>query len=339
MAAPIEVLITVEFNESQIQRLRDISPRLKITLQPARKGEEVPPEKWEHTEILYTGRALPKPGQAPDLRWIQFHFAGIETLVDPALASNPEVTLTTLSGAAAGQMAEHAVMMMLALGHYLPEHLSNQAKSEWPRDRYERLAPHELRGSTVGIIGYGSIGRQVARLLQPFGASILAAKRDIRHPEDSGYMPDGMGDPGGDLFDRLYPIQALKAMLPDCDYIVVTVPLTTQTRGLIGAAELAVCKPAAYLVDISRGGVVDQAALAQALQEKKLAGASLDVFPEEPLPPASPIWKMANAIITPHISGSSREYNERALSLFSENLNRYLLGLPLYNRYDPERGY
>ena len=143
--------------------------------------------------------------------------------------ANPDIIVTTLSGAAASQMAEHAVMMMLGLGHYFLEHLANQAKGDWPRDRYERLAPHELRGSTVGIIGYGSIGRQIARVLQPFGVTILAAKRDIRQPEDTGYMVEGMGDPGGDFFDRLYPIQALKSMLPACDYVIVTVPMTPET--------------------------------------------------------------------------------------------------------------
>jgi len=339
MAAPIEVLITTNFNEKQIQRLREVSPRLKINHHPAKKAEEIPEEEWAPVEVLYTGRTLPQADLAPALRWVQFHFAGIETLVDSPVLSNPEMIVTTLSGAAAAQMAEHAVLMMLALGHFLLEHLANQAKAEWPRDRYERLAPYELRGSTVGIVGYGSIGRQIARLLQPFGVTILAAKRDVRQPEDTGYMPEGMGDPGGDFFQRLYPIQALRSMLPVCDYIIVTVPLTDETKGLLGPKELAVCKPGAYLIDISRGGVIDPPVLVQALQEKHLGGAALDVFPEEPLPPGSPLWRIPNVIITPHISGSSRQYNERALALFIENLNRYLIGLPLYNRFDPEKGY
>ena len=108
---------------------------------------------------------------------------------------------------------------------------------------------------------------------------------------------------------------------------------------MIGPRELAAFKPGAYLVDISRGGVVEPAALIQALQDKRLAGAALDVFTEEPLPPSSPFWKLPNVILTPHVSGSSRSYNERAVTLFIENINRYLLGLPLYNRYDPGKGY
>jgi phosphoglycerate dehydrogenase-like enzyme len=159
------------------------------------------------------------------------------------------------------------------------------------------------------------------------------------HPEDSGYRLEGLGDPNGDLFQRLYPIQALQTMLHECDFIVVSIPLTPDTRGLIGHDEFEALKPGAFLVDISRGGIVDPQALIQALQEKKLAGAALDVFAEEPLPANSPLWKMPNVIITPHISGSSPYYVDRAVALFTENLERYLTGLPLYNRFDPQRGY
>jgi phosphoglycerate dehydrogenase-like enzyme len=199
--------------------------------------------------------------------------------------------------------------------------------------------PRELRGSTVGIAGYGSVGRQIARLLQPFGVSILAAKRDVMHPEDTGYTQDGLGDPGGDFFQRLYPVQAIGSMLRECDYLVVTLPHTPETHGLIGAAELAALRPGAALVDISRGGVVDQGALIQALQDRRLAGAALDVFAEEPLPANSALWKMPNVIISPHIAGNSPSYNERAVELFAENLHRFLAGLPLYNRFDAQKGY
>jgi phosphoglycerate dehydrogenase-like enzyme len=152
-------------------------------------------------------------------------------------------------------------------------------------------------------------------------------------------MPEGLGDPQGDLFQRLYPVQALKSMLHQCDFIIVTVPLTPDTRGLVGVEELGAAKSTAYLIDTSRGGVVDHAAMVAALEERRLAGAALDVFPEEPLSPDSPLWHMPNVIVTPHISGSSLYYNERAVTLFAENLNRYLAGLPLFNRFDPAAGY
>jgi phosphoglycerate dehydrogenase-like enzyme len=335
----IEVLITIPFADAQINILRNISPRLNLTVQPAHKFEDIPLETWSRTEVLYTDRVLPPPAQVPNLNWIQFHSAGIDFAVDSPLLKMPGIVATTLSGAAAVQVAEYTTMMILALGHRLLELQAAQAKSEWPRDHWERFIPHELFNSTVGLVGYGSLGRQIARVLQPFGATILATKRDVMHPQDVDYILDGYGDPHGDYFHRLYPIQALRSMLKECDYIVDTLPLTPDTRGLINAEVLAVVKPSAFLIDLGRGGIVDHTALIAALTERHLAGAALDVFPEEPLHPSSPLWRMPNVIITPHLSGISAFYDDRAVALFADNLNRYLVGLPLYNRFDPQKGY
>lgn len=339
MTTPVEVLITLPFSEELLSQLRGVSNRIKITVFKANKPEEVPADIWEHTEVLYTNRVLPTSEQAPNLRWIQFHWAGIDHAVDAPILQKPDVSVTTLSGAAASQLAEYALMMLLALGHKLPDLIANQKKAEWPRDRWERFNPVELRGSNVGIVGYGSIGRQISRLLQEFGSTVLAVKRDAMHPEDAGYTPEGMGDVSGDMVSRLYPPQAIRSMFRDCDFVVVTVPLTKETHHIIGAEELAALKPSAYLVDISRGGVIDPAALLVALRDRKIAGAAIDVFPEEPLPPENPLWKLPNVIITPHISGNTPYYDQRSVMLFAENLHRYLAGLPLYNRYDQEKGY
>jgi phosphoglycerate dehydrogenase-like enzyme len=339
MTTPIEVLITLPFSDELVNQLRGISPRLKFTISKARKTEEVPHELWSQVEVLYTNNVIPTPEQAPLLRWIQFHWAGIDHVIDSPILSQPGVVCTTLSGAAASKLAEYAVMMMLAMGHRLPELMENQRKAEWPRDRWERFIPQELSESTVGIIGYGSIGRQIAKILHTFGATVLATKRDPMHPEDTGYIPNGQGDPGGDLVRRLYPPQAIRPMFRECDFVVITVPLTSETQGLIGAEELAVLKPTAFLIDISRGGVIDLPALVSALKENRIAGAALDVFPEEPLPADHPLWKLPNVIITPHISGNTRHYDQRALALFAENLQRYLDGQTLHNQLNPQRGY
>jgi phosphoglycerate dehydrogenase-like enzyme len=339
MSEAIEVLITIPFPDVLVQPLREISSRLNISLTMARKVEEVAPDVWARTEVLYTDRVLPDPAQVPCLRWIQFHYAGIDHAVNSPILQKPGMMATNLSGAAVPQVGEYAVMMMLALGHRLPSVMDNQARAEWPRDRWDRFTPFELRGATVGLVGYGSVNRQVARLLQPFGVTILAAKRDAMHPYDSGYTIDGLGDPQGDFFTRLYPYQALQSMLKECDFVVVAVPLTPATHGLMGAAELAVMKPTAFLIDLARGGVIDQPALIHALYERKIAGAALDVFTQEPLLPDSPLWQMPNVIVTPHICGISQHYDERAMTLFGENLNRYLVGLPLYNQFDPQIGY
>jgi phosphoglycerate dehydrogenase-like enzyme len=337
--APIEVLITVPFSEAQIQALRDLSPRLRINFGAAREPGDITKDIWARAEVLYTDQVLPPAlEQVPNLRWVQFHWAGIDFASDSPLLK-ADVQITTLSGAAAPQMAEYALTMMLALGHRLPELVANQSKAEWPRDRWERFRPVELRGSTVGIVGYGSIGREIARLVSTLGAKVLAVKRDVMHPEDVGYSVPGLGDPAGDLFHRLYPYQAVRSMIQDCDFVVVSAPLTDETRGLLGANELAAMKPTAYLVGMARGGVIDQPALITALQEKRIAGAALDVFSEEPLPNNSPLWKMPNVLISPHVGGMSMHYNQRAVDLFTENLKRYMSGAPLLNRFEPKRGY
>jgi phosphoglycerate dehydrogenase-like enzyme len=217
--------------------------------------------------------------------------------------------------------------------------LEDKRDKRWPEDRFTRFTPVELRGSTVGIVGYGSVGREVARLCVHFGAKVLATKRDLKYLIDEGYMPEGLGDPRAELFERLYPPQALQSMVSMCDFVVITVPLTQETRGLIDKHVFSSMKPTAFLIDISRGGVVEHADLIEALQSEQIAGAVIDVFSKEPLPEESPLWEIPNVILSPHIAGASAHYQERAADLFLENLGRYMLGEPLLNRYHPQHGY
>jgi phosphoglycerate dehydrogenase-like enzyme len=338
-SSPVDVLVTMPFSTSLIKPLQEVSPLLRITVHPAKNINDVPNELWARCEVLYTDRVIPDAELAPNLKWVQHHYAGLDPTVGFTPIDRPNLIITTLSGAATSQISEYVLTMLLAFGRQIPALSAQQKKAEWPKDRWERFKPRELRTSTVGIIGYGSIGREIARLLREFGATVLATKNDAMHPIDGGYTPEGMGDPSGDLVHRLYPAQAIKSMVKDCDFIVVCIPLTEKTRGLINADVLAACKPAAYLVDVSRGGILDHTALIKVLNEHKLAGAALDVFPEEPLPPKSPLWGMSNVIITPHIAGVSGHYDERAIALFAENLSRYIADLPLYNIFNPQRGY
>lgn len=335
----IKVLTTVQFSPELMQQIEATSPRLEVISFPADDLKEVPDDIWEGVEVLYTHKVLPEPDHAPNLRWIQFHRAGNERFLKEPILHKPDLVATSLSGASAPQVAEHVLAMILGLGHHSPEIIDFQMQRVWPEDRGERFSPKELNQSIVGIIGYGSIGREVARLCCAFGAEVLATKYDVKHPEDAGYVIDGIGDPGGDSVHRLYPPQALISMLKESDYVVVAVPLTPETRGLIAAQEMEIMKSSAYLVDISRGGVVDHDDLIEALRAGRLAGAALDVFPEEPLPNDSQLWGLPNVIISPHIAGMTEYYDERAVDLFLENLNRYLAGEPLLNQIDLERGY
>jgi phosphoglycerate dehydrogenase-like enzyme len=339
MDEPIDVLITLPFPEELIAGIQAVSERLRIRLVKASKADEISPDVWANTEVLYTARVLPTPELVPNLRWIQFHFAGIDHAREAPVLRKPEVIATTMSGASASQVSEYILMMMLALGHRLPDLMDHQRRGVWPKDRWERFSPLELRTATVGIVGYGSIGRQAARLLYSYGATILANKYDARHPEDPGYIMEGLGDAAGDYVHRLYPAEALRSMAWECDFLLISVPLTSRTHDLIDAEVFDAMKPSAYLIDISRGGVVNHSDLVAALKERRIAGAALDVYPEEPLPADSPLWKLPNVILTPHISGNTPYYDERAISMFIENLRRYLAGEDLLNRFDIELGY
>lgn len=333
------VLITLAYPEPLVERLRALSPRLAIKVHPAREAHDLPGDLLPDVEVLYTHHALPDPAQVPSLRWVQFHFAGVDAIVGHPLLRTPEVQVTSLSGASASQMAEYAMMGMLALGRRLPRMVADKAARRWADDRFDRFRPQELRGATVGVVGYGSVGREVGRLCRAFGAQVLATKRDLRLLSDDGYLPRDMGDPAAELPDRLYPPQAVASMAALCDFLVVTVPLTPETRGLIDRRVFEALKPGAGLIDLSRGGVVDHAALIEALTDKRLSGAVLDVYPVEPLPENSPLWEMRNVLLSPHIAGASGAYFARATELFAENLRRYLTDQPLLNRFDPQRGY
>jgi len=339
MGRTIELVFTIPLDEADLNLIKNAIPNIRIRVHPGKKVDEIPVDVWEKAEILYTERVLPTPEMVPNLKWVQFHYAGIDFAVNNPLLHKDGITITTQSGSSASQVAEYIIMMLLALGHRLPAMMQHQQEHSWPPKRWELFRPQELRESTIGLVGYGSIGRQVARLLQPFGVKIMATKRDMMHPEDPNYSPEGMGDPNGDFFTRLYPTQAIKSMIKECDFIVITMPLTPNTKHLIGAEELAACKPTAYLINASRGEIIDEAALVTALNEKKLGGAALDVFSQEPLPPEHALWNLPNVIITPHIAGNSPLYTHRSIQLFVENLTRYQNGSPLFNVFDPDQQY
>jgi phosphoglycerate dehydrogenase-like enzyme len=247
---------------------------------------------------------------------------------------------TTTSGLHAINIGEYVLASILAWTRKLPELFDLQRKREWPSDRWTRYAPSELRGATMGVVGYGSIGREVGRLAKALGMRVLAVKRRVELAgEQDAYEVNGVGDPGGVLPDALYSPEQLREMLALCDYVVLTVPLTRETQGMVGEEELRAMKPTAYLVNIARGQVCDESALVHALQAGWIAGAGLDVFAQEPLPEASPLWTMPNVILTPHLSGFSRNYEQRAADIFRENLGRYIAGQPLLNVVNKSLGY
>jgi phosphoglycerate dehydrogenase-like enzyme len=334
--APVHVVVAMDFDDAILGQLRAISPRLNIE----RHFPTVPERAWHDAEVLYTGGVFPTPEQAPRLRWVQLHSAGVENALKQPLLKAQDIEITNTSGIHAVQMAEYSLMMMLAFNYRLLTMVGAKERVEWPDNSGAIYQPLPLRGQTLGIVGYGSIGRELARLAVAAGMSVLAAKRDILHPEASPkYAEPGTGDPDSSLPDRLYPMQAVASMAKDCDYLVIACPLTRLTRHLIDENVLKAMKPTAVLINVARGAVVDEAALISALAAGRFGGAALDVFEEEPLPATSPLWNLPNVILSPHISGNRADYHQQAAAVFAENLERYLSNEPLLNQVNREREY
>jgi phosphoglycerate dehydrogenase-like enzyme len=332
------VLSTMRFTDELLDKLRAVSPRLVVKQRDCRSAEEVEQALEESVEVLYTSYLPADLSRAPRLKWVQMHIAGIDNLLDHPIMKS-DTLFTTASGIHATTIAEYVFASILAFNRRIPRMLYYQKRHEWPRGRWKLFARLELRGSTLGIVGYGSIGREVGRIARCFGMRVVATKRSVSQMRDMGYAAQGTGDREGALLDEAFPPERLSEMLGLCDYVVVAVPLTPETRKLIGEAELRAMKPSAYLVNISRGGTLDERALIKALQEGLIAGAGLDVFEEEPLPSDSLFYDLENVILSPHVSGFTLRYDERASDLFAENLRRYLAGEPLLNLVDKERGY
>ena len=258
-------------------------------------------------------------GYAPQLKWIHVIGAGIEHL-QPLDWLPPGVALINNKGVHAPKAGEYGLMALLMLNSAMPQLITQQRAH-----RYREIFTGTLAGKTLLIVGLGEMGSAVARAARPHGLKILAVRR---------------GGEESPLADTVHGPDALDALLPQADFLLLTTPLTEETRGLIDRRRLSLLKPSAGLINMSRAGVVDYAALAEALTGGRLAGALLDVFDPEPLPTDSPLWEVPNLVMTPHISSDDlNAYIPRTLDLLFENLRRHLAGEPLKNRVRPELGY
>ena len=349
MADTVRVAIAVPLEPELVDLLRAADSRVDVAYAP----DLLPPERypndhrgvddfrrspederrwWEMiaaAEVLYG-----IPGDSPEglasavrhslgLRWVQATSAGAGEQVASAGLSEADlhrVTVTSAAGVHAGPLAEFAVFGLLAFARGLPRLLADQRDRRWGH-----YPVAELSGRTLLIVGLGQIGAEVARLASAFGMRVVGLNRS-----GTGEWPH---------VDELAGIAALGDWLPNADAIVISLPLTDESRGLIDAAAIAQMKPGAIFVNIGRGGVVDESALIDALRSERLAGAALDVFTREPLPADSPLWELPNVLVSPHTAALSPRENERIASLFVENLGRYMRGEELRNRVDPELMY
>lgn len=258
-------------------------------------------------------------GRAGNLKWIQATGAGIEAFLFPELVMS-DVPLTNVRGMHADTVANHALALILAHSRSLPIYVRQQDRREW-----RAASCRELAGATLTVVGMGMIGGQIARLGRAFDMDVIGVRRSHASEVSSGV--------------RQVSASSLREALAAADWAVVATPLTRETHHLIGREELSAMRSTAVIVNISRGAVVDQGALLEALRKGAIGGACLDVFEEEPLPSDSPLWQMPGVIITPHVAGVKSSFQERIVELFCDNLSRYLSGQPLRNVIDKVRGY
>ena len=330
MAQTLVVAVTFRIDADAVDEIEAVDPRVRVVDVSGLFRRELPGEaernellrKLGEAEIVFGPNRFPPEyaDAARALKWFQVINAGVDRMAKEGLLDRGFV-VTTAAGLAASGIAEYVVGVMVMLAKGLHTSVRDQAKHSW-----ESRRTLELSGKTIGIVGLGEIGRETARRARAFGMRVVASRRNVS------------GVPDADC-DELIAHSDLPRLLAQSDYVVVAVPLTPETRHLIGAAELATMRPSAFLVNVARGEVIDQAALISALENGTIAGAGLDVFDPEPLPTDSPLWDMPNVIISPHISGSVEDYGHKATALFVANLRRYVAGEPLSHAVDPVLGY
>lgn len=322
----MKLLVTVPWDAAQFQRVMSLFPQ--ITFTQALTTQAALAEVVD-AEVVFGDFSSDVFLAAKKLRWVQCHGAGVNKLTAiPALMAS-DVQITSTKGAHAATIAEHFFGMLISLARQFPKLQLAQQRHEWVRwaTWAETIGnqPLGLQGLTLGIIGLGNIGLAIAERARAFGVNVIAV--DLRPLDKPAFV------------SALWTLAELPELLRQSDAVVVTVPGTAQTDGLLDAEMLRHIKPSAYLMVVSRGGVVDEAPLCAMLQEGRLAGAALDVTATEPPAPDSPLWSAPNLMLTPHIAGKSANTTAAATEILASNLARYLAGQPLTNLVDKVLGF
>jgi phosphoglycerate dehydrogenase-like enzyme len=311
------VLATVQYEDPQIERLRRaFHPAEFIQVgKNNRKGFLAVVGRVDVAVI--SGDVDQRLMEAPHLRWVHCDKAGVDGSARPEVLERG-LLVTSSSGRSDAALAEHVIHFMLALAYDAPAFHAAQQARRWGVPGQDDL--RALSGRTVGILGLGHIGTTVARYCKTFGMRVLGYRRRLAP------TPDGV--------DRVYSVERGEGFLPileESDFLVLALPLTDATHGMIGAAELARMKPSAFLINIARGALTDETALAEALESGRLAGAGLDVFATEPLPRSSALWRTPRTLITPHVTPRLADRTERSIAIIEENVRRYRAGEALLN--------
>jgi phosphoglycerate dehydrogenase-like enzyme len=343
MPDALRVLIASPLEPELVARIDAADPRVSVLYEPALLPEPRYPadhggvrrslsaadlDRWsklrEQADVSFDfdwQDPAQMPRNCPRLRWVQATSAGIGGMLERTGLADTDLIFTTASGVHATPLAEFALLGLLYFAKDMPQLAAWQAEKHW-----QRYTTTQLAGSRALVVGLGRIGREVARLLSAAGVQVYGAGRPGRSYDVPGLARSVSSDQLGQV-------------LPDVHALVLTTPLTEETKGLIGAAELELLPRGAVVVNISRGAVIDEEALIAALRSGHLSGAFLDVFAAEPLPDGSPLWEMPNVVVSPHSAATVAAENGLITDLFCDNLQRWLAGQPLRNVYDRAAGY
>jgi len=327
------IIVDAPVPKAQAEKVLSLSTKIELAQVPA-FGQPLPKDLLKEAEVIYTTEADFDPADAPRLRWVQTNTAATNPIMHRPIMRGT-IPVANVAGAYSVAVAECALGMLLALTRRIK--LGARAE-KWPED-FQPWQGEDLYGKTMGVVGYGSIGRQIARLANALGMTVLACKRRPDERRDDSYLLPGTGDPEGRIPKAWFSQSELREMLGQSDIAVLALPDVPTTQQLIGKAELAALPPHAYLVNVSRGAVVDEPVLIESLRAGAIAGAALDVFAEEPLPATSPFWKMPNVLVMPHIASWTDMQATRATEVLIENLCRDLAGEPLLNLIDKKLMY
>jgi phosphoglycerate dehydrogenase-like enzyme len=336
----IRVLNFYPFDPSALAKWASVSTRIRIETRKVEFDSPAAVERLHEPEVeIVVGDWVPSdPARMPKLRWLATVGAGVEYLAGSGLAERG-VTVTNGSGVHACQIGEYCLGAILSIDQRHELRSDLQRRRSWER---ESATGDRLRGKTLAVVGYGSIGREVARLAAAFGLRVIAVKARPSIRNDEGFREPGTGDPTGEIPERIVGVNELPAAVSEADFVVLSLPLTAETRGLIGRRELAAFKPTAWIVNVGRGPLIDRAALIESLRSGRLGGAYLDVFDEEPLPIEDPLWGMPNVVVSPHVAGLAGNLESlwTGMAILTEaNLRRFVAGSPLVNVVDLARGY
>jgi phosphoglycerate dehydrogenase-like enzyme len=329
---PVNLTVTTAIGDKNLQQIANVSPSVKITevsglFEAEAKGDITNKKKLDaildETEVAY-GIFFPTDLviRSPKLKWVQVMLAGVNRLLNDTGMFESTVIMTNIRGIHATPVGEFALMLMLMFVKKAPFFIHLQQNREW-----NLFTPTILHSKTVGIVGLGSIGQEVARLAKAIRMRVIATRRSIKKVTRTRYA------------DIVLPSDQLPELLSQSDFVIITLPLIPETNKIISERELKLMKSDAYLINVSRGGVIDERALIRALNEGWIAGAGLDVFATEPLPSDNQLWECPNIILSSHISGMMEDYHEQCTELFCKNLRRYLNGQNLLNVIDKRKGY